>query len=174
MLALYLERLEETDDKAFLTQLYVTYERVMYAAALSLLGSPASAEDAVHDSFLKVIRHLPRCRDIPEERRGAWLVMIVKNTAIDMLRREKRTVPLESRGEPADTADGIGEWTAAADIQALLRQLPMAQRVTLSLKYLEGWTDREVAGMLGISERTVRSRVFQARKLLKQRMEEMA
>ncbi|MBR2927918.1 MAG: RNA polymerase sigma factor [Oscillospiraceae bacterium] len=171
MLALYLGLLENNDDKIYLTQLYVSYERVMYAAAFGILGSSAAAEDAVHDSFIKVIHHMSLCRQIADNKIGAWLVMIVKNTSFDMLRKTKRIVDFDSVNDLPVADDDIATWVESVDIKELLRQLPTIYYTTLSLKFLEGWTDKEIAEVLGISESTVRSRIYQARKMLKKRME---
>lgn len=172
MLTFLLTALETDDDRAYLTRIYLAHERTMYAAALRILSSPAAAEDAVQDSFIKVIRHWSRCREIPENKIGAWLVMIVRNTAIDLLRRSKKTAELDAPDTLPDEADDIAAWDASADLAALLGRLPLIYRTTLSLKFLEGWTDQEIAQLLGITERTVRSRIFQARKRLKHMMEE--
>lgn len=167
MFAFYLGMLENDDDKMYLTHLYLTHERTMYATALGILRVPAAAEDAVHDSFIKVIRNFSLCRQIPDNKIGAWLVMIVKNTSIDMLRKSSKTVELDSLDYFPDEIDDIAAWSGYADLKELLRQLPLIYRTTLGLKYLEGRSDREIAELLGISESTVRSRIFQARNLLK-------
>ena len=78
--------LESDPDREWFSQIYRDNFRRMSALAVRLLGPGPKAEDAVHDAFLKLIHHSEQLRDWSPERTGAWLAVVVKNTALDMLR----------------------------------------------------------------------------------------
>ena len=106
--------LESDPDREWFSQVYRENFRRMSALAVRLLGPGPKAEDAVHDAFLKLIHHSEQLRDWSPERTGAWLAVVVKNTALDMLRREKRETELEESewmpSVPADEADFRHWW----------------------------------------------------------------
>ena len=75
-------------DRDRFARIYRDHYRRLHRLAAQLLGPGPKAEDAVHDAFVKLIRHFDELRDRPEDRLGAWLAVVVKNTALDMLRRK--------------------------------------------------------------------------------------
>ena len=86
MLVFYLSLLESESDKLLFTQIYTEYRDKMYSVAYSILGTKEKAEDAVHESFLKVIEHLETYKSSSEEEAGRkWLMVITKNTARDII-----------------------------------------------------------------------------------------
>lgn len=66
MLALYLSMLEDDGDKAIFTEIYEQYERKIYAVAMHLTSSAPKAEDAVHDTMIKVIKHFDDAKNFSE------------------------------------------------------------------------------------------------------------
>lgn len=111
MLLLYIEQFDDERDKRLFAAMYERYERKLYAVALSILQVPAQAEDAVHDAFLKVIKHFDRAKEIPRQKIEGWLVIIVKNTALDMLRKARNSTSIEELWDvPSDVTPegGIG------------------------------------------------------------------
>lgn len=93
MLSFYLSLLETAEDQQKFTRLYETYEKKLYAIALQLLHEPARAEDALQQCWLKLIQHRDAVSALSWTRAGAYAVTTVKNTALDILRRERHTVP---------------------------------------------------------------------------------
>ena len=163
MLSSYLCLLESGGDQAWFTQVYRENQRRMTRLAAQLLGSGPRAEDAVHDAFMKLIQHSEELRDRPPERLAGWLAVVVKNTALDMLRRDRFETELEdSAWEPAVPADG-GEFNALVE---LIRRMPEEYRRVLELRFVAEWSLAEIGGALGMSESAVKSRVFRGRRLL--------
>ena len=89
-----LTALELETDRALLQQIYDQYEPRMYRVALQVLKSSALAEDAVHDAFLKLIKHFSEIRKISCKELEPFVVIIVKRTALDLLKQEKRLTSL--------------------------------------------------------------------------------
>ena len=173
MLLYYLSLLETDSDRLIFTRIYALHERKMYVAAKSLLRSPEKAEDALHDAFIKVIKHFETCKTIPEDELPKWLITIVKRTALDMLKKDGRSVGFDDLSAPdlfvADdtTEDSISFQELVEEIRAL----PDNYREILELKFVLEWSDKEIAETLGINSNTVRSRIMRGRELLRKKVD---
>lgn len=163
MLPSFALRLDRDRDQARFTRLYNQNQRRLHRLAARLLGPGPRAEDAVHDAFAKLMQHygqLCSCSDGQLER---WLMAVVRNTALDMLRKESRETALEDQAwEPAAAPD-LGEFEA---LVALIRSMPEDYRRVLELRFLAEWSLADIAAELGLTEGAVKSRVFRGRKLL--------
>lgn len=97
MLIPILSENKESDSKEVLLQkLYEVYDPLLFwVAARYFPESPEEREDAVQKAWLKVLQHLGKAREIPDDRIPFWLVCIVKNEAIAILRRQRKHLPLE-------------------------------------------------------------------------------
>lgn len=155
--------LESDPDREWFSQVYRENFRRMSALAVRLLGPGPKAEDAVHDAFLKLIITANSCGIGVRSGPGAWLAVVVKNTALDMLRREKRETELEeSEWMPSVPADEGGFQA----LVALIRQLPEEYRRVLELRFVAEWSLAEIAQTMGLTESAVKTRVFRGRKML--------
>lgn len=164
MLALFLAALESPEDRRRFAALYEAYHGRMERIALGILQNQSDAEDAVQEAFCQVIRHYEKTEQIPCEELPFWIISIVKNEARMILRKRRKAVPLEDW-------DGFEENAArAADYGALVslfRQLPETCRVILELKILAGYSDKEIARKLNLSETAVSTRASRGRALLR-------
>ena len=168
MLAFFLAALESEDDKRKFVAVYEQYHEKMEKIALHILGSQHDAEDAVQNAFLQIIRHFEKIYEIPCGELPFWIISIVKNEALMILRKKRNVVPLEdwdSFEQSADSAAGYME------LVELFRQLPETYRAVLEMKLLIGYTDREIAPKLGLSETAVSSRASRGRALLRKLVE---
>lgn len=155
--------LEDDSDKERFTRLYRANRRQMARIATQILGPGPQAEDAVHDAFLKFIRHFDGLRGKSEAQIGRWLIVVVKNTALDILRKGQREVNLEpERWDPAAPADD-GDFHA---LVALIRGMPEEYRRILELRFVAEWSTAAIAAELGLTEGAVKTRIFRGRKLL--------
>lgn len=150
-------------DRERFTRLYKANHQQMYRLAAQILGPGPRAEDAVHDAFVKLIRHFNRLSGTPEERLSSWLAVVVKNAALDILRREQRETELDAGDwEPAIPADEGGFHA----LVALIRGLPEDYRRVLELRFVAEWSLAEIAQELDLTEGAVKTRIFRGRKLL--------
>lgn len=148
------------------------YAGTLYRVAYSVLRNSADAEDAVQETYLRVLRHRDTLHEIRDPR--VWLVRIVWNVVLDRKRRSK------TRPETDDIAD-LARMLPAAGLSAedrvaatqhharMLRaveRLPEKEQRVLILSAFEELSSVEIAQILGTTESTVRSRLFRARKLL--------
>ena len=139
----------------------VAYPRV-YRTLSALLGDPAAAEDCAQDAFVRAFRAWKRWRpDAPAE---AWVHRIAVNRAISYRRAAKlRSVGevLRRLGRPNPSPDPA-EQAANPELLNALRALPPKLAAAIVLRYYHGYTNREIAAALGVSERTVGTRLRQA------------
>ena len=158
MLSLYLAALESDGDKKQFRELYRRYHRVMERTALAVLHDPHDAEEAVQEAFLRV-------KDL-----GGWLVIIVRNEAITILRRRRCHLPLEEGW--ADFAGQSRDLPAYSSMVQLFARLPDTYRAVLEMKLVLGWSTAEIARRLGLTESAVNTRLSRGRALLRKIFEE--
>lgn len=107
MLATLLAMLETEEDRERFLKLHGAYEKKLYAVAARVLGDRTAAEDAVQQTWLQIIRRWDRVSQLPWNETEGYLVTAVKNTAVDMLRRERREEALPE-GWALDSASDLG------------------------------------------------------------------
>lgn len=95
MLLTLLAILESEDDRRMLSALYEENHDRMEQTALRILNDPRDAEDAVQNAFVKVIGSFEKIFGIPREEIPFWLVCIVKNEALSILRKNARSEAIE-------------------------------------------------------------------------------
>jgi len=135
-----------------------------YRTASFILRDRASAEDAVHDAFVLAWRRRGSLRDPAAA--GAWFGRILVNACRDRLRRESRAavrdVSTELYSSTSGAADPLSAIARRDEIGAALRRLTRDEQVLLALRFGEDRTVPEIAGVLGIPEGTVKSRLHGA------------
>ena len=146
------------------------YPRV-YRTLAAILGDPQAAEDCVQDAFVQAFQAWTRWRpDAPAE---AWVHRIAVNRAISYRRSAKlRQVGevLRRLGRPAPLADPA-EVATRGDLLSALRSLPPKLAAAIVLRHYHGYNNREIAAALGVSERTVGTRLHQAGERLRAALE---
>lgn len=150
------------EDRERLVGLYRGSQRQLLQLAARILGPGPRAEDAVHDAFLKLIRSFDQLRGRPEDRLEAWLMVVVKNNALDTLRRERHEAALPESWEHPAPADEGGFHA----LVAIIRGMPEDYRRVLELRFVAEWSLADIARELGLTEGAVKTRIFRGRKLL--------
>ena len=147
------------------------YPRV-YRTLSAILGDPAEAEDCAQDAFVKAFKAWGRWRpDAPAE---AWIHRIAVNRAISYRRSAQlRTVGelLRRMGKPKGSADPAHVATRP-DLLTALRSIPPKLAAAIVLRHYHGYNNREIAAALGVSERTIGTRLNQAAERLRPLLEE--
>jgi len=160
------------DSTRTIAQLVAEYSTALYRVAFSVTRNAAEAEDAVQETFLRVLRHEARLGEIRDYR--VWLVRIVWNIVLDRKRRAKTRPENE---DIADYARALPSSDRSADatvissqeqarILALVDRLPAREREALLLSAVEELTTAEIAAALSTTESSIRSRIFRARREL--------
>ncbi len=151
--------------------LYDAHVKVVYWAAYGVTHNAESAKDAVQNAFLSAHRNMSALKSMTNEQCRAWLYRCAVNTSIDMLRRNKRSIPVEDAGVlEADLAPGPeaqaerNEQNAA--LHAALAALPEKYRQPLYLYYFAEMDYHELAHALDVNEGTLKSRMSRGRGML--------
>lgn len=168
MLAVLLAALESEAGKQKFTGIYMQYHTQMEQTALRILKNQHDAEDAVQNAFMQMIRHFEKIDEIPCEELPFWIICIVKNEARVVLRKNQRTVPLEDWD---GFTQNIDEITGYTELVAVFARLPAIYRAVLEMKLLHGYSDKEIAQRLGISEIAASTRAARGRALLREIVE---
>jgi len=179
--ALLIERCLAGDVEAF-RPLVQRYQRVAFAVALRMLGSPADAEDVAQQAFVDAFGALDRFRG--EGRAHAfssWLLRIAVNRSKDVLKSKRRTEePLEREVGGSEAAFAYDPPTPEANafsdenraqLETALLSLPTKYREVLVLKDAEELSYEEIRGILQLPITTLKIRVVRARAMLREIIE---
>ncbi len=148
------------------------HSRLVFKVAFAAVQNAHDAEDIVQEVFLRVLRSKDRISDVSDMR--AWLARIAWNVAHERRRRERAVEELDSVAEPSSSIaspEHSAERRQIADVVArMVAALPRELRDPLVLSAVQEMRGVEIASVLGIPESAVRSRVFRARQILKERL----
>ena len=163
------------DEQAF-SRLVDRYKGYLMAVILPIVRDPVRAEDVLQETFWQVFRALPGYRGGSLK---IWLARIAARKALDCKRREKRLreVPVASLGEYGGRAARSAEdeyfgYADGARLAGLFNSLPPPYRATLAGYLVEGKSYRQLADESGITVKTVESRLYRARQMLKEQLKE--
>jgi RNA polymerase sigma-70 factor, ECF subfamily len=154
------------------------HSRLVYRIAYAVLRRHQDAEDTTQETFVRVLRYSSKLATVADPK--TWLAKIAWRVAVDRSKQHgrRREIPLEdpenpaievaSPGTPAD--DTVQGAQVSAALERLIAALPEKLRQPLILSTIEEMSPREVAATLGINEAAVRSRVFRARQILREKL----
>jgi len=173
-------RLAQAGDSAAWKSLFDTHHRRVFALAFRFLRNQSDAEDVLQDTFIKAFRNLDGFDSALPGNFPAWINRIGANCSLDALRRRKtrETLSLED-----DTVPHPSDTTPAADperasrnreirsrIDSALDRLSPKQRLIFTLRHYEGYTTREIAGIVDVNESSVKTHLFRAIGALRRRL----
>lgn len=155
-------------DRAAFDELMRRHEDRVFAVCLRILRHREAALDAVQDTFLTVFRKADQFRG--DSLFSTWLYRVAVNTCYDHIRRAKRRAadPLPETHDPPDAGanDELGAVELRPGLTEALAGLAEEFRAAVVLSDVEGLSVAEVAGILGVAEGTVKSRLHRGRKEL--------
>jgi RNA polymerase sigma factor (sigma-70 family) len=161
-------------DAGALEALYDRYGRAAYSLARRILAGEALAQDVVQEVFLSLWRDAARF-DAGRGTVATYLLSITHHRAVDVVRREENLrrwrssdEGLELEPDPsAGVEDEVETGERRAEVRVALKELPDAQREALLLAYFGGYTQREVAALVGVPLGTVKTRMAAGMRKLK-------
>ena len=164
------------DGQSLIAQIYDKQHRRMLYTATRILGID-DAEDAVHDVFAKIIEKFENNIENLGDKPAHFFVIVVKNHSLDLLRKKHlNTVPFEDESleydltHPSSASPEVNLLNneAVERLAVLIRKLTPAMRQVFEYKYIEGYSNIEIADMLDISQSAVSTRIDKAKKRLKE------
>ena len=151
-----------TDEE--IAALYERHKHTVYRVCFSYMKNPADTEDAVQNTFFKLIKASPAFENAEHER--AWLIRTASNVCKNELKHWcRKTEDIEDYAHLAGTTD-----VQTDDILQTVLSLPDRYKTAVYLYYYEGYTTPQIAEMLKKRPSTVRNHLREARLLLKERL----
>ncbi len=163
-----LERYRNGDRSAF-TELVIRYQRPIYNAAFWVLHRAEDASDVAQVVFLKVAERLEEYD--PKYKFFSWIYRIAINESLNLLRRSKREESLDDEvdlpgAESANPEQRAGEAELSRRIHSALMGMTTNDRIVLTLRHFSECSYEEIGHILDVDEKTVKSRLYEARRRL--------
>jgi RNA polymerase sigma-70 factor, ECF subfamily len=159
--------------------LVADYSRMVFRIAYSILRNHHDAEDAAQECFLRAWKHKERLHEVSNTK--TWMARIAWTTALDKRRAGRKMLSFNDEESGAELLESLSDGTPAADEQLAIRQrhellqrliagLPEDLAQTLELSTVQELNSAEIAEVMKIPEGSVRTRLFRARKQLKEKL----
>ena len=169
--------IEHSQDEV-LERLVRDHARLVYRVAFAVLRRHHDAEDATQETFVRVLRYRSKLAAVANQR--TWLARVAWRVAVDHNKLRGRTREILANDSQRPLADVASAETTAdetvhglqvtAVLEKLIAALPGKLREPLILSSIDEMSPREIAAILRINEAAVRSRVFRARQILKEKL----
>ncbi|MCL2747156.1 MAG: RNA polymerase sigma factor [Oscillospiraceae bacterium] len=165
--------LEKDEERDIFAEFYNAHRGRCLKVALSITKNKAWAEEAVHEAFLRMIRHKEKYFSDPCKRTGTLIVIMVKSAALNKLEQENRldhalledVEPFVGDGLP-DVFRIVAGKEAANRLQYHISQLDPINKSLIEMKCLLGKTDCEIAELIGSNKNATAVRIHRLRRKL--------
>ncbi|NOQ72308.1 MAG: sigma-70 family RNA polymerase sigma factor [Crocinitomix sp.] len=147
---------------------YDLFARKMMGVCLRYSSNPDEAQDVLQDGFIKVFSKLPKF--VNKGSLEGWVRRIMVNTALDQYRKNKKyqkDVEIDAVSFKLEQKDFIIETINANDLLKIIQTIPKGYRVVFNLFAIEGYSHKEIAEQLGVTESTSKSQYSRAKKMLR-------
>jgi RNA polymerase sigma-70 factor (ECF subfamily) len=170
-----LARYRKGDRDAF-AELVARYQRPLYNAALWIVRKPEDASDVTQIVFLRVAERLDDYD--PKHKFFSWIYRIAVNESLNLLRRSGREDEIDEETDFAASESANPEWQLAKaqqsrQIKAALLRLNANDRMVLMLRHFSEFGYDEIAQLLDVEVKTVKSRLYEARQRLGQLLQDL-
>lgn len=163
-------------DRAAFTELVIRYQKPIYNAAFWVLRKAEDANDVTQIVFLKVVERLDDYN--PQYKFFSWIYRIAVNESLNLLRRNGHEEPLDEDDEfeaptGCNPESQLGSHEVSRRVQDTVMRMSTNDRTVLCLRHFSECSYEEIAQVLEIDEKTVKSRLFDARKRLRALLEDL-
>lgn len=177
-------------DRGAFRSLFERYHRRLFAVAVGVLRNPADAQDVVQDGFVKAYRYLDKFEG--NSSFYTWMYRIVMNLAIDHIRKQKRSRPVEANDEHlregntdvinqdllplhlgSNPSRMLFDKQVRGRLETALGQLSENHRAVLVMRELDGMSYEEMASIMSCSKGTIMSRLFHARRNMQRQLSDL-
>ncbi len=171
MLLFYLAAIDGDEQKRTFEYYYVTYCKTMFAAAMNVLKNKDDAEDAVHNAFLGLAKHIDVLLDVPEEKAKFYCIKAAKNSALNILRKNSYTDSTVSIEDMYDVADesALEDLLDNVEYQEVLKavnSLDSVYRDVLYMHFVMDMPAKKISDVLGRKLSTVKQQLVRGKKML--------
>lgn len=174
---------DEKKTSVIVEKLYKEYKNLMYKEANNILKDTSLAEDAVQQSFIKIIKNIEKIDEKNEAKTRSFLVIICRNIALDIyknrlyLNQNSNSLDFEIDEDDEGPVDYVEPSKIVIDKETIekvtecIRNLPPIYRDVLLLEKVHNNTKEEIAELLNIKYETARKRSLRARKMIADALE---
>jgi len=155
----------QKNDRRAQKALYDRYSKAMFSTTYRILGNADVAAEALQDGFLQVFTHIGGFEG--RSTLGAWIKKVMVRTAIATLRKKQLLTESFNESHDSQVLDWGMDAIDAEYLERAILQLPDGYRAIFLLAEVEGYTHREIAVLLDISEGTSKSQLWNAKKRLR-------
>lgn len=171
MLIFYMSLIDNDDDRAKFEILYNEYRKRMISTAFSVLKNRGDAEDAVHETFIKIARNMKSIDDPTSGRTLSYVIKATKNNAINLLNKNKKRNEHIQLEDVENIADGkflerLHIEENYAELVDAIRLLNDTYRDVMFFHFVEGMKIKEIADLLGKKQSTVQQQLIRGKKKL--------
>jgi len=164
------------DSREKLDYIANNYTKLMHHEAYMILKDYHYAEDACQDAFINLIRVIDRIDDVTSASARAYCIKTVKNCAIDIIRKNNKTVPVAEVFEEDDDVRAVYDHYPSDTVDMVndIEQLPEKYRNIIRMRCLEDKSAEQTARELGTNVNTVNTQLMRARKILREKWASIA
>lgn len=189
MIFTLLMAIESEEERSFVEELYNRYHQKMLAICMGILKNQADAEDAVTDTFVRIIDNLEKFTEVEKDKLPGLIAVCTKNVALNAYQKKSRQNARETSSTvyddedeavTVDFADPDAEVEQAVldsefiqKVAELIRRLPEEQQSVVVLKYFYHYRNGEIADLLKLSRNAADSRLFRAKNSLRKMLSEL-
>ena len=149
---------------AYIERAFEKYSKMLFRICFSLLRDTDDAEDAVQDTFIKLMTNAPQFQS--EEHEKAWLIKVAANICKNI-----NKFNIRRNAYSLDEVQEIGISDKDSEVFDAIMSLPSKYKIVMDLHYIEGYTASEISEITGVKADTVRKRMQTGRTKLRKLME---
>ncbi len=174
----FIAAINNPDERLKMQRLFEKYNKIVYCYVFRILNNHHLSEEAVQDTFLRVLNNLDKIDEKEERKTVNFIITIGKNVARSKLDKENKTLPTDFDDDAnilltKDTFNTEDYILGKESYEHLLKQVGKLDELTidiLRLKYINDFSDRMIAQVCNLSEANVRVRLHRARQKMKEQL----
>ena len=169
------ERIRRKDQRA-MNQFYQQYVGELSSVCYRYVPSEDDAKDVLQNTFVKIFTSLPTFEYRSEEALRGWMRRVVASEALLYLRERKRLLFVEQTAEVKELADADepqADLISPDTLHQMISELSVGYRTVINLYVFEGYSHKQIADLLGITESTSASQLYFAKRILARRIKEL-
>jgi len=153
--------------------LYEKFSPKMYALCIRYAGNTDDAQDILQDGFVKVFGNIARFKGTGSFE--GWIRRIIVNTAIEHFRKKNtlQVIDEHTENQLADDHTNIFNLLEAKELLEIIKSMPAGYRTVFNLYAVEGYTHKEIATMMNLTEGTSKSQYARAKNWLQERIKKL-
>lgn len=166
---------EENDEKLFL-YFHDKYKKLLHKYIFDILKNYSDTEDALQISWLKFANNINKIKEQTESKAVNYLITIAKNTAIDIYNKKNNVVSVENEKitdiKYSNKYNDLYFYVELEDFKQVLKSIDKEYIDVLLLKYVYGYSIKEISELLHITETNVGTKIYRAKLMIKEKLSE--